>query len=84
MFANSLINIQQITQQISQFKNFLTDKSLGLREIKYITYLLTRWHECDLHPQMWMIVGEYHNNIYDIYVTDKSQKWMLDFVEDFL
>ena len=23
------------------------------------------WHKCGLNPQMWTIVGEYHNYIYD-------------------
>ena len=35
--------------------------------LKFITCYTVKpkQHKCGLHPQMWIIVGKYHNNIYN-------------------
>ena len=31
----------------------------------YLLHSKTKRHKCGLHPQMWIVMGENHNKIYD-------------------
>ena len=43
---------------------------LTMDELYFCYTVKPNWHKCGVQPQMWIIVGQYHKNIYDNSYSD--------------